>query len=176
LVALWLVALWLQEKLGGGEEEEEEGDGPLGGLAMPDAKEAPVARGGGMLIEEVKRYLKHSIARSQEPGSREMVVSIPMPGRRNAKGVDLAVSATELVLEGVDGFEPLRATLPAIVDTAQVGAKFDKKAETLRVTLTVVSENSFLSGEKKEPKASGGSAGAGGGGGGVSNTRNLSLA
>ena len=156
----------------GGEEEDGEGGGPLGGLAMPDVK-APVARGGGMLIEEVKRYLKHHITRSQEPGSREMVVSIPMPGRRNAKGVDLSVSATELVLEGVDGFEALndsagtqlRASLPAIVDTAQVAAKFDKKAETLRVTLQVVSENSFLSGENDEKKKPPAAAGAGGGGG-----------
>lgn len=82
-----------------------------------------------------------TVARSPEKDSREMVVSIPMPGRRNAKGIDLSVSATELVLEGVQGFEPLRAKLPAVVDTQDVRAKFDKSKETLRVTLRVVSEH-----------------------------------
>jgi hypothetical protein len=41
-----------------------------------------------------------------------MIVSIPMPGRKNAKGVDLSVSATELNVEGVPGFEPLHVQLP----------------------------------------------------------------
>ena len=41
-----------------------------------------------------------------------MIVSIPMPGRKNAKGVDLSVSATELNLEDVPGFEPLHVQLP----------------------------------------------------------------
>lgn len=41
-----------------------------------------------------------------------MVVSIPLPGRKNAKGVDLSVSATELNLEGVPGYEPLHVQLP----------------------------------------------------------------
>ena len=53
-----------------------------------------------------------TVERSSESGSREMIVSIPMPGRKNAKGVDLSVSATELNLEGVPGFEPLHVNLP----------------------------------------------------------------
>lgn len=41
-----------------------------------------------------------------------MIVSIPMPGRKNAKGIDLSVSPAELNLEGVPGFEPLYVQLP----------------------------------------------------------------
>jgi hypothetical protein len=72
-------------------------DAPLGGLVMPGSDDKPAEGGGGPLIQEVKRHLRHTIRYTH--GSTEMVVEIPMPGRRNAKGVDLSVSATELALD-----------------------------------------------------------------------------
>ena len=65
-----------------------------------------------------------TVQRSSESGSREMVVSIPMPGRKNAKGVDLSVSATEVNLEGVSGFEPLRVNLPVRASQTPEPVKF----------------------------------------------------
>ena len=65
-----------------------------------------------------------------------MIVEIAMPGRRNAKGVEVDATATELSLNAA-GCEPLRVRLPASVDVGRIGAKFDKKSATLRVTLAV---------------------------------------
>ena len=56
---------------------------------MPGSDDKPAEGGGGPLIQEVKRHLRHTIRYTH--GSTEMVVEIPMPGRRNAKGVDLSV-------------------------------------------------------------------------------------
>eukprot|EP01052_Picozoa_sp_SAG31_P005053 SAG31_NODE_217_length_19988_cov_53.300820_2_plen_372_part_00 len=73
-----------------------------------------------------------------------LTVSISLPGRRNAKGTDLAVSATALTLDaGKDDFDASQMTidlLPTVVDPDQVKAKFDKSTSTLNVTLQIVEE------------------------------------
>ena len=85
---------------------------------------------------EPLRQLAHTV--QYAAGDEEIVVEIAMPGRRNAKGVELDASATELSLDDA-GCEPLRVRLPTSVDVARIGAKFDKKSSTLRVTLATMS-------------------------------------
>ena len=66
---------------------------------MPGSDDKPAEGGGGPLIQEVKRHLRHTIRYTH--GSTEMVVEIPMPGRRNAKGVNVSGTATHVVLDDV---------------------------------------------------------------------------
>ena len=70
---------------------------------------------GKSLIQEVVPKLDYDVVRD----GAQLMVSISLLGRRSARGVDLAVSATALTVE-VEGFEKLLAALPATVDTEQV--------------------------------------------------------
>jgi hypothetical protein len=70
---------------------------------------------GKSLIQEVVPKLDYDVVRD----GTQLVVSISLLGRRSAKGVDLAVSATALTVE-VEGFEKLLAALPSTVDMEQV--------------------------------------------------------
>ena len=91
-----------------------------------------------------------------------VVVSIKMPGRRNSKGVMLAVSGTDLYSDltlRAEQYEQLRVQLPAVVDQDKVKAKFSKRSSTLNVILSVVGEgdretaDSIMAKKAKKAKA-----------------------
>eukprot|EP01047_Picozoa_sp_COSAG01_P083142 COSAG01_NODE_17269_length_1164_cov_19.297653_1_plen_231_part_01 len=84
-----------------------------------------------------------SLAHAVERTGGKLVVSVPLPGRSDTRGVVLAVMGTtaysDLTLR-VEGFDELRVRLPAVVDQKNVKAKFSKASQRLNVQLLVVAE------------------------------------
>lgn len=107
---------------------------------------------------ETKEVLEHSTRRDGD----KITVSVKMPGRRDSKGVMLAVSGTDLYSDltlRAEQYEQLRVQLPAVVDQDKVKAKFSKRSSTLVIVLAVVDEgdrglaDSIMAKKAKKAKA-----------------------
>ena len=107
---------------------------------------------------ETKEVLEHSTRRDGD----KITVSVKMPGRRDSKGVMLAVSGTDLYSDltlRAEQYEQLRVQLPAVVDQDKVKAKFSKRSSTLVIVLAVVGEgdrglaDSIMAKKAKKAKA-----------------------
>lgn len=89
---------------------------------------------------EPKKTLAYEVTKKGD----KIVVAIHLPGKSNSKGTVLAVMGTaaysDLTLR-VDGFEELRARLPAPVNQQNVKAKFSKASQRLTVHLDIVDES-----------------------------------
>jgi HSP20 family molecular chaperone IbpA len=102
--------------------------------------------------------LDHKVRRDGD----KITVSVKMPGRRDSKGVMLAVSGTDLYSDltlRAEQYEQLRVQLPAVVDQDKVKAKFSKRSSTLNIVLMVVGEgnrglaDSIMAKKAKKAKA-----------------------
>merc|ERR1712166_631189 len=73
--------------------------------------------------------------------ANKIIVSVHLPGRRDSKGVVLAVMGTAAYSDftlRAEGFEELRVRLPTVVNQQNVKAKFSKASQRLAVHLDVV--------------------------------------
>lgn len=112
----------------------------------------------GKVKKESKEVLEHSTRRDGD----KITVTVKMPGRRDSKGVMLAVSGTDLYSDltlRAEQYEQLRVQLPAVVDQDKVKAKFSKRSSSLVVVLSVVGEgdrglaDSIMAKKAKKAKA-----------------------
>ena len=88
---------------------------------------------------ETKEVLEQTTRRDGD----KITVTVKMPGRRDSKGVMLAVSGTDLYSDltlRAEQYEQLRVQLPAVVDQDKVKAKFSKRSSNLVIVLSVVGE------------------------------------
>merc|ERR1711939_1174238 len=83
-----------------------------------------------------KKMLSYELNRD----GNKIIVGVHLPGRRDSKGVVLAVMGTaaysDLTLRA-EGFEELRVRLPTVVNQQNVKAKFSKAASDLPFTSTL---------------------------------------
>eukprot|EP01047_Picozoa_sp_COSAG01_P070923 COSAG01_NODE_10878_length_2062_cov_11.961793_2_plen_240_part_01 len=114
-----------------------------GSSSSSSSSNAPAIQPTTQPTAQVATTGKKSLAHAVERTGGKLVVSVPLPGRSDTRGVVLAVMGTiaysDLTLR-VEGFDELRVRLPAVVDQKNVKAKFSKASQRLNVQLLVVAE------------------------------------
>ena len=97
----------------------------------------PVCMTAAAIGDVAKKMLSYELNRD----GNKIIVSVHLPGRRDSKGVVLAVMGTAAYSDftlRAEGFEELRVRLPTVVNQQNVKAKFSKASQRLAVHLDVV--------------------------------------